>query len=461
MINKLYYFLPGVSLDTFSFQGLEAIKLKENEFSKLSLSLSDFFLKNLDDKDDLSLEVFLEIERQKKDKLQRVKSDYERLEEVYEKNRDNQTFNQYLLESYEYFELYDGRIDKFLYLKNKFAQEDLDEFLFLTTDENFLSLYSSDILKVAVFYFSFLGKLSDLDKKEENLKLSQALNLFFQDIESAIVVYDDFGDLIVYNKKFRELDLSKQDIFENIYRKKIEKKASIYKFYKDSFIVNDRTFSLFVFDHYNLEKNISFNDLGIITSSIAHELNNPIGGVLAATELLECFPESLGQDQLDIIKEIKKSSKRCSELIKTFLGFAKQDLSLETEDNLEECVERASSLLRTRFVEVGSKLILNYVSGERNKVNSAVWTMILYLIFTEVFNLNIRNNLITDNKTEDLFLEIIEKKGEISFNTKKLNDSLFSALDESMFFKHLIGQVDCSLSNNKFSLSLDMKERKA
>ena len=111
---------------------------------------------------------------------------------------------------------------------------------------------------------------------------------------------------------------------------------------KDKVVINDIPYNIFRKDIFHLdskkvllvfftesfflkgEGNLtpSGQELGIISSSIAHELNNPIAGIQAALTLL-MLDDELEQEAQTTLAEMKNGSIRCKQLIETFLGFSR------------------------------------------------------------------------------------------------------------------------------------------
>jgi two-component system NtrC family sensor kinase len=65
-------------------------------------------------------------------------------------------------------------------------------------------------------------------------------------------------------------------------------------------------------------------ELGIIGSSIAHELNNPIGGILNFLQLIKM---DINEDEsyYEDIDEMERAAQRCKQIIESLLGFARKD----------------------------------------------------------------------------------------------------------------------------------------
>jgi len=99
--------------------------------------------------------------------------------------------------------------------------------------------------------------------------------------------------------------------------------------------------------------------VGLLASGIAHELNNPLTGVLTFTSLLRKKMEDGSPDAEDLDLVIRET-KRCASIIKRLLDFAREkvpvkgfvDLNLLIEDTIR-FVDRPASL---RNIEITAKL---------------------------------------------------------------------------------------------------------
>ncbi|MEE4312527.1 MAG: histidine kinase dimerization/phospho-acceptor domain-containing protein, partial [candidate division KSB1 bacterium] len=88
--------------------------------------------------------------------------------------------------------------------------------------------------------------------------------------------------------------------------------------------------------------------LGRLTSGIAHEINNPLTGVLSYSSILvkrEDLPSEVKEDLEVIVRE----SKRCRDIVKRLLDFARQEPPKKTNVNINEVITRTTSLLSNQF----------------------------------------------------------------------------------------------------------------
>jgi two-component system NtrC family sensor kinase len=104
--------------------------------------------------------------------------------------------------------------------------------------------------------------------------------------------------------------------------------------------------------------------VGRLAAVVAHEINNPLSGILTYTKLLKKW---LGQNELDAARreEVRSSlelveceSRRCGEIVRNLLTFARAaPINLEWSD-LNAVVERAIKLLQHQFDLAGVQLQL-------------------------------------------------------------------------------------------------------
>ncbi len=101
--------------------------------------------------------------------------------------------------------------------------------------------------------------------------------------------------------------------------------------------------------------------VGEMAAGIAHEINNPLTGVIGFSELL--LEEDLPPDVKDQLKIIAEGSNRVKGIVKRMLTFARQDGShknlLDIHDLLDSTLELRNYVLETAGIEV----VKNYASG--------------------------------------------------------------------------------------------------
>jgi hypothetical protein len=151
-------------------------------------------------------------------------------------------------------------------------------------------------------------------------------------------------------------------------------------------------------------------DLGIITSSIAHELNNPIAGLLAAIELLK-MDEHWDEESFSQLEEMKQGAQRCKQLVETFLGFSRirpkegQDVG---KDLLKRCFEQALHLQRFRMVESGLRVEIEHEQRHPYSypLHASTATMLGYLVLGELMTAFHHLKLLERRSSRGLVLKV-------------------------------------------------------
>jgi two-component system NtrC family sensor kinase len=93
--------------------------------------------------------------------------------------------------------------------------------------------------------------------------------------------------------------------------------------------------------------------IGKLAATVAHEINNPLFGILTYARLTRrgiLQHEFEGRDELaGNLQTIERESKRCGDLVKNLLTFSRQAPSHREPNNLNTVVERAVSLVKHKL----------------------------------------------------------------------------------------------------------------
>jgi PAS domain S-box-containing protein len=123
-------------------------------------------------------------------------------------------------------------------------------------------------------------------------------------------------------------------------------------------------------------------EIGTIASSIAHELNNPLGGMLSFLQLIRMDLEKTNPLYQDITA-MEEGTLRCRDIIQNLLGFARQtgQHNLEPMD-VRDAIERAVKLIELQSRSKGLSLKTRVgetpmmVKGEVNALSQSICNLL-------------------------------------------------------------------------------------
>lgn len=338
-----------------------------------------------------------------------------------------------------------------------------DEMTFLYVDADLEN--KEALLLIEMLLNTVLRSFNSFDEKL--IKQDGEIDIWkkvFSKIPHPMCIISNFGDLLVYNESFAKIGIFPKEClgfhdFENV-----EINKDFFQIRRIDFKVGTSGVTHFIF--YYLDQNkedsiekinsnkASIDEFGIISSSIAHELNNPLAGVLAAISLLE-LEDDWSLDALHDIKEMKTSAKRCKELVEIFLGFSRFSPSASLKLSIKSSLDQAINLLRFRMIESNVRLEIDHTPSFESfnqKVNASVMSMIFYLIFSELMTAFAHHALISQNSQGALKGEVLE-----------LSNQLVIRIEDSFDFQQKVEQsklVEHLLAFEKLEMKISRREIK-
>jgi len=98
--------------------------------------------------------------------------------------------------------------------------------------------------------------------------------------------------------------------------------------------------------------------IGQLAAGVAHEINEPLGGILGCAQLARKSPD-LGQETSADLDDIIAASLQAREVVKKLMLFARQTPSKRTQADLNRVVEGGMSFLEARCAKEGVDLVRN------------------------------------------------------------------------------------------------------
>ncbi|UMZ74190.1 ATP-binding protein [Natranaerofaba carboxydovora] len=149
---------------------------------------------------------------------------------------------------------------------------------------------------------------------------------------------------------------------------------------------------------------------GEMAAGVAHEINNPLTTILGNSQLL--LSELDEDDERKIlVKRIVESGKRCKNIIKKLLTFAKEEGSEWEKTCLNECVNDVLEMITYQLEKKGINIIfekgdVSFVTGNKQQLEQ--------VIINFIFNASdaVENEISPEIKIQTGLLEINEKEND-------------------------------------------------
>lgn len=257
-----------------------------------------------------------------------------------------------------------------------------------------------------------------------------------------IALFNPNLELVLHNASFLRLNLSAKNCLNLENDQQFNHEEELYRARRHS--LKQSGYELFSFfpvrEFLGGSSSPSSEELGIISSSIAHELNNPLAGVSGALDvvLLDDHPEELELR----LREMKAGVSRCKKLVETFLGFSKLGAKNQRGEalyDIESCLNSAMELIRFRLIENNVSLETRF---ERRKEFSAefnphVMSMTIYLMLGDLLTSFGHQKLVAGDRSASFNLRFHEDKRSLTLSSAE-NLGLGKEFLNSKLLTHLL-----------------------
>jgi len=121
--------------------------------------------------------------------------------------------------------------------------------------------------------------------------------------------------------------------------------------------------------HASLATSEKMVSLGKLAATVAHEVNNPLSGILTYARLThraleKCPLEGLPKEEmLEHLRIIERESRRCGQIMRNLLTFARQAPAQREPNDVNTLVERALTLVRNQLELQGVELVKKLAAG--------------------------------------------------------------------------------------------------
>ncbi len=237
----------------------------------------------------------------------------------------------------------------------------------------------------------FLNRLSEtvslaldrLKKIEELGVLKEQWESTFDAILDPVALIDDNYEIIQANKSFQSSNTSSKakKCFEILFGRtepcegcqrgknfQLKNPASTFQVTSQQIKLDEDKKNAYIHFYKDISENLKMEkqildsarraELGTISSSIAHELNNPLGGILTYTQLIKMDLDSRDPIYPDIV-EIEKGALRCKDIIQNMLIFTRNPEIDEIQDiDLAEVLQRAFKIMELQTKSLGIEIQL-------------------------------------------------------------------------------------------------------
>ncbi len=128
---------------------------------------------------------------------------------------------------------------------------------------------------------------------------------------------------------------------------------------------------------YHLDK---LSSLGTLTSGVAHEINNPLTGIIGYTEMLLMKNEDITTKKY--LQNVYDSAIRCKRIVENMLTFSRQNPAQKSLENINDIIDNTIELHEYWLKSTNIEIIRNYektlyVSVDRQQIQQVILNLLI------------------------------------------------------------------------------------
>lgn len=236
--------------------------------------------------------------------------------------------------------------------------------------------------------------LDRIQKLKESESLKEQWEATFNSMSDPVVLIDTNYDIIQSNQALNERlqERNKEQTSRKCYEVLFNREAPCtdcrrgsnfraqthsqqsFEVYSQSLILDSEKPPVFVNLYHDITQQLKMEkqilesakmaELGTIGSSIAHELNNPLGGILSFTQLIKMDMRPENPLYPDIL-EMEAGVQRCKEIVQNLLGFTRNpNADQEGNVSLKEVCLRALKIVELQTKSQGIEVKIHFPGNE-------------------------------------------------------------------------------------------------
>ena len=166
--------------------------------------------------------------------------------------------------------------------------------------------------------------------------------------------------------------------------------------------------------------------MGQMVAGLAHEINNPLGIILANTEEILYSNAALNEDR-ECLQAIERNAERAAEIIEKLLSFTRPGCSKKTFVDATQLVEEAIFFLRQKLKQNNIRIETDYettplmIYADENQFQQIVINFMLNSIEAMPDGGTLNASLTTNSKEEGRYLVILIKDNGPGIPNAELN----------------------------------------